>query len=158
MLIPPLLALAANGCAVDNYGAVLGRITYADGAVVADIHSLGAHLKTYSGDPGVVLGYSRASYVFADEVDQPRIAEGWQLFAVSLPRAEPLVVHVKSAGLSAHQVQSGTGMTLGYRVSTLLANMPAGANVVMKVRYAPDQPSRTQLRSCRENSKCAGLP
>ena len=152
-----LAALGAGGCAIDNHGFVVGRITHADGALVADLYSIGAHMKTRPSDAGVVVGYSRVSYVFARASEQSSIAEGWHAFTVPLPAAAPKALHLESVGASAHGNHSNFGMTLGYRAFTLLAHVPANADVLLTIRYSPSQPSRTRLRACKEVAKCADL-
>lgn len=152
-----IATLSCTACAIDNHGAVLGRITHADGAVVADIYAIGFHLKTKPGDSGLVLGYSRSSYVFAETAEQSTIAEGWHAFSVPVPDAAAKAMHLESVGASAHGNHSNIGMTLGYRAFTLMALVPAEANQVLSVRYQPSRPEETRVRFCGEDSKCAGL-
>lgn len=153
-----LAALGAGGCAIDNHGFVVGRITHADGALVADLYSIGAHMKTRPSDAGVVVGYSRVSYVFARTSGQPAIAEGWHAFTVPLPAAAPKALHLESVGASAHGNHSNFGMSLGYRAFTLIARARADSSEALGLRYRPNQPSATRLRACGETIPCKELP
>jgi hypothetical protein len=153
-LIALAFAFAASGCAVDNRGAVIGRITHADGALVADLYSVGIHLKTRAGDAGLVLGYSRTSYVFARSMDDAQIAENWHTFAVPLPAASPKVLHLESAGVSAHRNHGLIGLTVGYRAYTILARAHAASHEGLSVTYRPDQPSHTRMRNCEGSKPC----
>jgi hypothetical protein len=151
-----LIALAASACAIDNHGAVIGRITHADGAVVADLYAIGVHLKTRPGDTGLVLGYSRSSYVFAKNPAERDIAEGWYGLSVPLPGDSPKASHVESVGTSAHRSYSNLGLTLGYRAYTVMAQADASASEAIFLRYEPSRPFATRLQYCKEISQCAG--
>ena len=153
-----ILSLASSACAIDNHGVVLGRITHADGALVADLYSVGAHLKTRPGDAGLVLGFNRSSYVFAQSPGQKQIAEGWHAFSVPLPADPPKALHIETAGISAHRNHGKFGMTLGFRAFTLLALVRRDANEVLAVRYRPARPSETHVRYCGEISRCTEQP
>lgn len=149
------LVLATSGCAVDNHGVVLGRITHADGAVVADLYAIGLHLKTRPGDAGVVLGYSRASYVFADLPAKPLPGARWHAFSVPLPAVAPTAIHVESVGASAHATVASSGATLGYRAYTVLAQLRNESSSSFAVRFRPDSPAATRVRNCEEKPSCA---
>lgn len=155
VMTPIALVLAASGCAVDNHGVVLGRITHADGAVVADLYAIGLHLKTRPGDAGLVLGYSRASYVFADSPGKPLPGAGWHAFSVPLPTVPPTAMHVESVGASAHATVASSGATLGYRAYTVIAQLRSESNSSFAVRFRPDSPAATRVRTCEEKPSCA---
>lgn len=125
--------------------------------MVADIYAVGIHLKTKPGDAGLVVGYSRTSYVFAEMLGQPQAAEGWHAFTVPLPGAAPKALHLESAGASAHRNYSNIGLTLGYRAFTLLARASATSSEISSLTYRPEQPSATRLRTCGEKVPCENL-
>jgi hypothetical protein len=152
-----ITSLSCAACAIDNHGAVIGRITHADGAVVADIYAIGVHLKTMPGDTGLVLGYSRSSYVFAETPEWRKIAEGWHAFKVPMPNTAPNAMHIEVGGASAGQNSNRIGVTLGYRGYTMLARASAASNDAMSIRYRPAEPSKTKLILCKEITRCPGF-
>jgi hypothetical protein len=143
-----------SGCAIDTVGTLAARVTHADAAVVVDVYTVGAHLRTRAEDRGMTIGLGRRSYVFA-AADADDVPEGWHLLAVPLPVAGSVAQHLGSLGLEARVGPVDYGVTLGLRVVTLIARIPQDASMTLALDYAPAHPERTRLQLCREPELCA---
>jgi len=158
-LSPRALSVAAafgllGGCAVDTVGILASRVTPADSAVVIDLYTVGAHLRTRPGDRGLTMGLARRSYVFAAE-DAGNFSPGWHLVWAPMPPVVAVAQHVASLGLEARAGPVDYGLTLGLRVATVIAQVPRGADMALALDYTPSHPERTRLRVCREFETCA---
>ena len=136
-----------SGCSVDNHGAVVAKVTAAEGSYVIDAFALGASLRTRADDPGVSIGFDRRSYVYAGAAaDAPE--PGWHYFAVPLPASAPLVLHSENYGVEVRGRVNDAGITIGYRATTVMAQVPAGESTFRLISYAPDSPERTRVLAC----------
>ena len=148
-----LLQSVISGCSLDNYGTVLAKVTTADGGYVVDTFALGAFLRTRSDDPGLSVGFDRRSYVF-DSTVGPTPNPGWYYFAVPLPEPEALIVHTENYGIELRSRSQDGGFTLGYRATTVLANVPAGESTYRLISYLPEAPEETSILVCRGEWPC----
>jgi hypothetical protein len=142
-----------GGCAINATGALVSRVTPADSAVVIDLYTLGAHVRTRAEDPGLTIGLARRSYVYAAE-DAGKISPGWHLLRAPLPAAAAVAQHVASLGLEARVGPIDYGLSLGLRVATLIAPVPRGTDMALALDYTPAHPERTRLRVCRTSDRC----
>jgi hypothetical protein len=100
---PPLVrAVAAAaisgllvGGAIDTLGPLGSRVTHTESAIVVDLYTLGAHLRTRADDRGLTIGIARRSYDFTAE-GAGVLAPGWHLLRAPLPPAAGLAQHVAS--------------------------------------------------------------
>src|ERR1700756_4407346 len=92
------LALAASSCSVDSYGLVAANVSAADGAVIVDVYSIGANLRTRADDPGISLGAAKRSYVFPAAAGG-NLAPGWHYLWASLPERNSVAQDTQSVGL-----------------------------------------------------------
>jgi hypothetical protein len=141
------------GCAIDTLGTLGSRVTHAESAVVVDLYTLGAHLRTRADDRGLTIGLARRSYVFTAE-SAGVLAPGWHLLRVPLPPAAAVAQHVASLGLEARAGPVDYGLMLGLRVATVLARAPAGTDVTLALDYTPANPELTRLQVCKEFDEC----
>ena len=136
-----------SGCSVDNYGAVVAKVTAAEGSYVIDAFTMGASLRTRADDPGLSLGFDRRSYVYAAEPgDAPE--PGWYYFAVPLPASAALVLHSENYGVELRGRTNDAGLTIGYRATTVMAQVPAGESTFRLISYAPGSPEHTRVLAC----------
>ena len=136
-----------SGCSVNNYGAIAAKVTAAEGSYVIDAFTIGASLRTRAHDPGVSIGFDRRSYVYAAAAGAAP-EPGWHYFAVPLPASVPLVLHSENYGVEVRNRTSDTGVTIGYRATTVMAQVPFGESTFRLISYAPDDPERTRVHAC----------
>jgi hypothetical protein len=86
------------GCAIDTLGTLGSRVTHAESAVVVDLYTLGAHLRTRADDRGLTIGLARRSYVFTAE-RAGDLPSGWHLLRTRLPPVPPIAQHAASLGV-----------------------------------------------------------
>jgi hypothetical protein len=147
-------AFGLGGCAVDTMGALASQITPAGSAVVIDLYTVGAHLRTRAEDRGLTIGLARRSYIFAVE-DAGNVSPGWHLLWTPLPTGAAVAQHVASLGLEARAGPVDYGLTLGLRVATVIARVPRDTDMALTLDYTPSHPERTLLQVCRESERCA---
>jgi hypothetical protein len=141
------------GCAIDTLGTLGSRVTHAESAVVVDLYTVGAHLRTRADDRGLTIGLARRSYVFAVE-DAGNVSPGWHLVWAPLPASAAVAQHVASLGLEARAGPVDYGLTLGLRAATVIARVPRGTDMALALVYTPAHPELTRLQVCREFDKC----
>ena len=134
-----------HGCAINSVGTLAARVTHAHAAVVVDLYTLGAHLRTRAEDRGLTIGLGRRSYVFAAE-GADKISAGWHLLCAPMPPIAALAQHVASLGLEARAGPAHYGVALVLRGGTVIAQIPRGTDIVLALDYTPADPGRTQLR------------
>lgn len=152
----PLAAVlfAVAGCAVDGTGALAARVTHAHEAVVVDIYTLGAQLRTRSDDRGLSIGVARRSYVFpSDDSEGP--SRGWHLFHVPLPEEESVAQHHTTLGLDLRGGPVDVGATLGLRSTTILLRQKLDRPTIVAIDYEVGAPERTRLQRCLGELACA---
>jgi len=154
--IMALVALSGflHGCAIDNVGTLAAQVTHAESAVVVDLYTIGAHLRTSAEDRGLTLGFGRRSSVFAPE-SAATVPAGWHLFWVPLPPVAPIVRHGTSLGLDVRAGPVAYGITVGLRVATELGPIPHDAQIVLALDYTPAQPGLTRLYLCGTSEPCS---
>src|SRR5262245_27357892 len=96
--IAALVSLLEMGCAINNVGLLMTKVTGADGAQIADVYSLGAHLRTHDTDGGLSVGLSQRSYVSRTEAGA-ETTPGWYLFVVPDLAPEAVSMHAQTIGL-----------------------------------------------------------
>jgi hypothetical protein len=144
----------ASGCAVDGFGAVAARATAADEAVVIDIYTIGAQLRTRPDDAGLGVGWARRSYVF-DAAEARGVAPGWHYFSAPLPRWRAAATYGTQLGLDLDRDVDRVGITLGLRSRAAIAPVPSDQAAVVELDFRPSAPERTRLRSCFGEEECA---
>lgn len=148
--------MAASACAVDNTGFLASKITDADGALVADVYSLGLQVRTISADQGVTLGYQRRSYVFELDESSP-LEPGWYFGHVPVPPDAFVAMNARTYGIEFDASAPEVGISLGLRDTTLLGRIEQNHDGVILLSYEPENPEKTKLSTCREVSQCAVL-
>lgn len=86
------------GCAIDTLGMLASRVTQAESAVVVDLYTRGAHLRTRADDRGLTMGIVRRSYVFTAE-SAGALAASRDLLHAPLQPAGAMAQHVASLGV-----------------------------------------------------------
>ena len=138
---------------MDNVGLLAAYQTHADGAVVIDVYSVGADLRTGGGEAGLSAGAIRRSYVFPSE-DVPSAEDGWHFLTYPRPATDPVAVNATVIGLDVRATTPEPSITLGYRATTVLVRVAADQSVTRELAYWPDDPKRTRLRICKEPTPC----
>ena len=144
-------ALAA--CSIDNHGTLAAKVTAAEGAYVVDTYAVGASLRTRADDPGISVGFDRRSYVF-DTASGNAPSPGWYYFSAPLPESPALVLHTENYGAEFRGRASDTGVSLGYRATTVMAEVPADESTYRLISYLPDAPEDTSLYVCHGEWPC----
>jgi hypothetical protein len=144
--------MGASGCSVGNYGVIAARVVNADGALVVDVYSVGVNLRTRVDDPGITVGASRRSYIFAP--DRADLDEGWHYLRVSMPDRPSVAQETESIGFDVRSGSPGLSFDLGYSETAVLARADRGSSLTMQIDYQPAQPSLTRLRYCEGNDRC----
>jgi hypothetical protein len=148
-----LLSAALSGCAFDNVGFLAGKVTSASDAVVIDVYQVGVHLRTRAEDAGVSLGVAQRTYVYS--VDQAgSIPAGWHYFIVPMPDERAEVLDTRNLGVEIRATAPEASVTIGYRQTTILANVPSDASIILRATYDSSDRSRTRLQYCREGRTC----
>jgi len=144
------------GCAPGAAGLVRGDVVEADGARVIVVRGYGLQLRAEPSDAGLTLGYARRTYVYPDSTPGfPGPGPYW--FWVPQPDTPPVAWAGEALGLDVRTSASSWGVTLGFRGAAVLAQVPAGETVYRRLRFAPDDPGSTWLRSCRGEAACASF-
>jgi len=148
------LAVATCGCAVNGTGAVLAEVVQGDGGYLLQLHSLGAHLMTRADSAGLHLGYTRQTFVFADDATAP--APGLYFGSVPLPERISLASQVMTAGLLL-DVTTGLATGVGYRARTVLARLPADSSETLELSVDFTALAALRVRHrCQGEGTCAG--
>ena len=119
---------------------------------------IGAHLITYPGDAGLILGYSDRTYIFARS-DAPAaidpttltLPQQWET-AGSLRATDAQVRHAdaplmrvaKTAGLSIETNRNRVGLSLGFANRYALSISTSGSRVVL-IRHVAGDYAGTQV-------------
>jgi hypothetical protein len=150
------MASALVGCAPGAAGLVSGDVLEADGARVIVVRGYGFQLRGEPSDAGLTLGYARRTYVYPENTPGfPEEESYW--FWVPQPETPPVVWAGETIGLDLRAGTSSWGITLGFRGTSVFAQVPAGETVRRRLRFAPDDPGSTQMRYCRGEDECASL-
>ena len=152
LLLLPTLAACAHGAA----GLVSGEVVDADGARVVVVSGYGLALRGLAVDGGVTVGFSRRAYVYPQDVSglpDPGRYAGW----VPLPEVPPVAWRARSIGLDLKASTLGLGLSLGYLEETVMAYLPASADLMYSLRFVADDPALTVLVFCSEGRACAEL-
>lgn len=148
-----LLSAALSGCAFDNVGFLAGKVTPASDAVVIDVYQLGVHLRTRPEDAGVSLGVAQRTYIYS--VDQARsLRAGWHYFIVPMPDERAQILDTRNIGVEIRATAPESSVTIGYRQTTILANVPSDASIILRAVYDSRDRSRIRLNYCREGKIC----
>jgi hypothetical protein len=154
---PLFILVVVSSCTIDNYGATAARISKSESALVFDVYAIGGQLRTRADDAGLSLGYTKRSYVFAPPSDGGP-SEGWHYFHVPLPDQPAVALNLTTVGLDLRAVRSAVGLALGYRASTILAQVDRDSHVVLVIRYKPSEPEITRLHYCEGRTECFAVP
>lgn len=149
-----VLAATTCGCAVNGTGALMAEVVQGDGGYLIQVHSLGAHLMTREDSRGLHIGYTRQTFVFADDESgpEPGLYVGW----VPLPDRVSLANQVMTAGIHL-DVTNGLATGIGYRARTVLARLPADSSETLELSldFAALDALRVRHR-CHGEGTCAG--
>ncbi len=148
-----VMSWALGGCSIDNHGALAAKVTAAEGAYVVDTYAIGAALRTRADDPGMSIGFDRRSYIF-DAVSNHAPDPGWYYFEVPLPESTALVLHTENYGVELRIRANDTGISVGYRATTVMAQVPVGESIYRLLSYRPDAPEHTSVFVCRGEWPC----
>jgi hypothetical protein len=152
-IVASCLSLSAAGCSIGNTGTLAAHVTPAIGAVVVELYYVGGVVRTADFDTGGTLGFSRRSYVYpASLPDLP--APGWHWLHVTLPDEQPVAWSTKSYGLEGSVTVAGGSASLGYEAVTVMAAVPADADVAYRLAYSQDDPAATELSACEGIKGC----
>jgi hypothetical protein len=152
-VVSALLLPALSGCAFDNVGFLAGKVTRASDAVVIDVYQLGVHLRTVAEDAGVSLGVAQRTYFYS--VDQAgSLPAGWHYFIIPMPDERAQVLDTRNIGVEIRATAPQASVTIGYRQTTILANVSSDASIVLRAAYDSSDRRRTRLQYCREGRTC----
>jgi hypothetical protein len=152
-VVAALLSAALSGCAFDNVGFLAGKVTPTSDAVVVDVYQLGLHLRTRAEDAGVSFGVAQRTYVYSVE-QAASLRAGWHYFVVPMPDERAQILDTKNIGLEIRATAPEASITIGYRQTTILANVPSDASIILRAVYDSRDRSRIRLRYCREGRTC----
>jgi hypothetical protein len=141
-----------TGCSTGS-GLLIADVYRTEGAWVVAIEGFGATVRTLADDAGLTLGYERRTYVYPERIDDPP-PEGRHYFFVRLPKKAPVAVNTRAVGLNVRASNVDFGLTLGYRDATLLARVPVGESLYIRLRFLPDDVGATRLTYCPEEDPC----
>lgn len=130
--------LGMVGCSVDGVGFARSDVFAADGATVTRTQTYGAALRTDSDIFGLAIGYTDTLVVTPD----------------AAPNANHLAVRRRIVGLDLSANRTRVGAMLGLSEDMFIAPIPAGADMVRRLVFVPDQPEQTLLRQCRDAVPC----
>lgn len=142
-----------SACAIDNYGLLAANVTHADGAIVIDVYTVGGQLRTAAADPGLTIGGSKRSYVFARDAGESP-APGWHYFRVPLPGTLPVALDSRSLGLDIRSAAPNFDVALGYHETTVLTRAASDSNDAWQLSYRPFEPWLTRFQRCNEEFSC----
>lgn len=152
-IVASCLSLVAAGCSVDNTGTLAAHVTPANGAVVVDLYYVGGVVRTADFDAGGALGFSRRSYIYpASLPDLP--TPGWHWLHVTLPEERPIAWSSESYGAEGSLTVAGGSISLGYEAVTVMAAVPADADIAYRLAYTQDDPAATELSACEGIKGC----
>lgn len=147
---------AVPGCSPGIMGLVSGDVLVADGARVIVVRGYGIQLRGTPSDGGLTLGYARRTYVYPSTT--PDLPDpGHYYFWVPQPRSAPVAWDGQAIGLDVRMAGINLGMTLGFRGTAVLAQVPDGETVYYKLRFVPEAPATALLRFCRGEHECANF-
>jgi hypothetical protein len=148
------LVCGVPGCAPGVMGLVSGAVLEADGARVIVVRGYGVQLRGASSDAGLTLGYARRTYVYPNTT--PDLPDpGRYYFWVPQPPSAPIAWDGRAVGFDVRMAGVNLGITLGFRGTAVLAQVPDGETVYYKLRFMPADPASTLLRFCRGEHECA---
>ncbi len=147
-----ILGVLLSGCSTAS-GLLVADVYRTQGAWVVDIQGFGATMRTLADDAGLTLGYERRVYVYP-ETTEDLPAEGRHHWSVRLPNKPALAGNVCVIGLDVRTSGVDLGFTLGYRDASLLAHVPEGESLHMRLSFLPGDPRATRLTYCPEEDPC----
>ena len=133
---------------------VLAEVTPATRGWVVDVYGVGALLRPAADDdPGLGVGVSRRSYVFAsDEVPVPR--SGWHLFGVTgVPYDQAVLRQATVVGVNVRSGWPLTGITVGFEQLTITQPADVTGDAFRAVTYVPALPYLSCV-SLRVEDRC----
>lgn len=151
-LLLPVLTACGNGAA----GFVSGKVVDANGARVVVVSGYGLALRGLPVDGGVTVGFTSRTYVYPGDMSglpDPGRYAGW----VPLPDAQPVAWRARSIGLDLKASTLELGLSLGYLEETVMAYLPASADLMYSLRFVADDPAATMLVFCPEGRPCVEL-
>src|SRR5438445_11771583 len=116
--------MSTSGCAIGNVGAILARVTEAQGAWVVDVYVIGLDVRlTQRAEAGITFGASHRAYVFGvEDIEAPK-----QKLIVFFARAFPwdlaLLRHTENVGVDVRFASPTPGVTVG--AQRITASRPA---------------------------------
>jgi hypothetical protein len=120
------------------------------------VRGYGVQLRGAPSDAGLTLGYARRTYVYPGTTpDLPDT--GRYYFWVPQPATAPVAWYGRAIGLDLRTATGNLGITLGFRGTAVLAQVPEDETVYYRLRFVPDDPGSTRLRFCRGEDECASF-
>ncbi len=158
-----LVICFSSSCSVGNYGTLVGRYTYTPTAVVVDVYSIGAQIRTDSIDKGFSLGARNATYLFPKPKGETRSGEQeWKFFRAPLPEGEVGAIKRANLGIEAEMLDLFNKFNVGYSDNLIVVGPSFGDSRVVHLDYIPDDPAKTCvliLKKEKEYEKtCNGAP
>lgn len=147
-----ILIVLLSGCSTAS-GLLVADVYRTEGAWVVVIEGLGATVRTLADDAGLTLGYERRIYVYPETSDDLP-SEGRHHWSVRLPKKPALARNTRTIGLELRTSGVDLGITLGYRDASLLAHVPVGESIYMRLSFLPDDARTTRLTYCPEEDPC----
>jgi hypothetical protein len=134
----PILAslLFLNACSVNGHGVATTRVDHGDGAVVSSLYAPGLNIRT-GDDSGLSLGMTKR--VCIEEKTQDSPVEGWY-HGRSPPGPECLSRDLTTGGIEVRSAPPEFSLTIGYKKTTIIANLPADRNRHYLVHYDIENP------------------
>ncbi len=154
LIIFVLIANSNLACSLNNYGTLVGRYTYTPTAVVVDVYSLGAQIRTDSIDKGFSLGARNATYLFPKPEGETRSGEQeWKLFRAPLPKGEVGAIKRANLGIEAETLDVFNKFNLGYSDNFIVVGPSFEESRVVHLDYIPDDPSKTCVLILKEEKE-----
>ncbi len=148
----PVLA----GCSAGTAGLVSGEVVEGDGARVIVVNSYGLSVRAVSIDGGLTVGFSRRAYVYPKKT--PGLpATGRYSWWVPQPGTPPVAWSTTAVGLDLKASRLGAGVSLGYQADTVMAYLPADADLFYSLHFSADDPAMTMMLFCNGEQSCAEI-
>jgi hypothetical protein len=119
---------------------------------VVQSYSLGPHLRTDDLDPGLSLGPSRSTKVYAAN-SEVELAPGWAVAWRPKIEAAPVTTRTETAGLQLRAAPDW-GLTLGYDVKTVMARVDSDAAVNRWIKFDSRTAEKAFYRDCDQPGGC----
>jgi len=146
------LGFALGGCAIADYGTLAGRYTYTPDALVLDVYSVGAQVRTLAKDRGATLGFRRSTYIIPAEEGTPfEPKTEWRWGHVPHPAGGDFYTQAnRSVGLELQNTPHLSQIVLGYHDQVLTLGPGPGESWIYILDYDREHPENTRLLFCKK--------